>query len=120
MLLSEAIEEFDRHMGVEKNLSDKTRKGYMSDLRQYREFIEKAGSTWDRIDGIPVDQMLIRSFLASLYRQKLKKVTISRKMAAIRSFYRYLLREGKVRFNPAEALQTPRRETYIPEVLSVD
>ena len=120
MLISEAIEEFDRHMGVEKNLSDQTRKGYMSDLRQYREFIEKAGSTGDRIDGIPVDQMLIRSFLASLYRQKLKKVTISRKMAAIRSFYRYLLLEGKVRFNPAEALQTPRRETYIPEVLSVD
>ena len=64
--------------------------------------------------------MLIRSFLASLYREKLRKVTISRKVAALRSFYRYLLREGKVRFNPAELLQLPRCEKYIPVVLSVD
>ena len=64
--------------------------------------------------------MVIRSFLASLYREKLRKVTISRKVAALRSFYRYLLREGKVRFNPAELVQLPRCEKYIPVVLSVD
>ncbi len=64
--------------------------------------------------------MVIRSFLASLYREKLRKVTISRKVAALRSFYRYLLREGKVRFNPAELMQLPRCEKYIPVVLSVD
>jgi integrase/recombinase XerC len=133
MLLSEAIQAFDRHMAIEKNLSDQTRKGYMSDLRQYQAFIERddasgggidriaeGGTAGERLDGIPVDQMLIRSFLASLYRVKLRKVTISRKMAALRSFYRYLLREGKVRFNPAELLQTPRCEKYIPVVLSVD
>ncbi|MDP1989833.1 MAG: tyrosine recombinase XerC, partial [Syntrophales bacterium] len=45
---------------------------------------------------------------------------VSRKVAALRSFYRYLLREGKVRFNPAELLQLPRCEKYIPVVLSVD
>jgi integrase/recombinase XerC len=64
--------------------------------------------------------MVIRSFLASLYKEKLQKVTVSRKVAALRSFYRYLLREGKVRFNPAELLQLPRCEKYIPVVLSVD
>ena len=63
---------------------------------------------------------MIRSFLASLYKEKLRKVTVSRKVAALRSFYRYLLREGKVRFNPAELLQLPRCEKYIPVVLSVD
>jgi len=146
MLLNEAIQEFDRHMAVEKNLSEQTRRGYISDLRQYREFLEKenasrqgidnipaegspgegmvginaGGASGGGIDAIPVDPMPIRSFLASLYRRKLRKVTISRKMAAIRSFYRYLLREGKVRFNPAELLQTPRCENYIPAVLSVD
>ena len=51
--------------------------------------------------------MVIRSFLASLYREKLRKVTVSRKVAALRSFYRYLLREGKVRFNPAELRAAP-------------
>ena len=64
--------------------------------------------------------MVIRSFLASLYKENLRKVTVSRKVAALRSFYRYLLREGKVRFNPAELLQLPRCEKYIPVVLSAD
>jgi integrase/recombinase XerC len=124
MLLKQAIQEFDRHMTVEKNLSDHTRKSYISDLRQYQVFLEmegvSEGVSGEGGDGIPADQMLIRSFLASLYQEKLRKVTISRKMAALRSFYRYLLREGKVRFNPAELLQMPRCEKYIPVVLSVD
>jgi integrase/recombinase XerC len=124
MLLKQAIQEFDRHMTVEKNLSDHTRKSYISDLRHYQVFLEmegvSEGVSGEGGDGIPADQMLIRSFLASLYQEKLRKVTISRKMAALRSFYRYLLREGKVRFNPAELLQMPRCEKYIPVVLSVD
>ncbi len=69
---------------------------------------------------VPTDQMAIRSFLATFYRQKRRKVTISRKVAALRSFYRYLLREGKVRFNPAELVELPRCEKHIPVVLSVD
>lgn len=118
--LQQAIAAFDRHMAVEKNLSDLTRKGYLADLRQYEAFLAREASPGATADGIPVEQTLIRAFLADLYRKKLRKVTISRKMAALRSFYRYLLREGKVRFNPAELVQTPRSEKYIPVVLSVD
>ncbi len=70
--------------------------------------------------AIPTDPLVIRSFLASLYREKLRKVTISRKVAALRSFYRYLLREGVVAVNPAELVQLPRCEKYIPVVLSAD
>jgi integrase/recombinase XerC len=120
MLLEHAITEFDRHMAVERNLSDRTRKSYLSDLRQYKTFLEMQPVSAGNEGAIPIDQIVIRSFLASLYRGKLRKVTISRKVAALRSFYRYLLREGKVRFNPAELLQLPRSEKYIPVVLSVD
>jgi len=120
MILEQAIQEFDRHMSVERNLSDQTRRGYLSDLRQYRVFLESRGESAEGGDGIPTDPMLIRSFLASLYKENLRKVTVSRKVAALRSFYRYLLREGKVRFNPAALLQLPRCEKYIPVVLSVD
>ncbi len=120
MILEQAIQEFDRHMSVERNLSDQTRRGYLSDLRQYRAFLESRGEPAEGGDGIPTDPMVIRSFLASLYKENLRKVTISRKVAALRSFYRYLLREGKVRFNPAELLQLPRCEKYIPVVLSAD
>jgi integrase/recombinase XerC len=120
MLLEHAITEFDRHMAVERNLSDRTRKSYLSDLRQYKAFLEMQSVSAGDEGAIPIDQIVIRSFLASLYRGKLRKVTISRKVAALRSFYRYLLREGKVRFNPAELVQLPRCEKYIPVVLSVD
>lgn len=120
MVLDQAIEEFDRHMTVERNLSDQTRRSYLCDLSQYQAFLERQGESEERGDGIPTDPMLIRAFLASLYREKLRKATISRKVAALRSFYRYLLREGKVRFNPAELVQSPRCEKYIPVVLSAD
>ena len=120
MILEQAIEEFDRHMAIERNLSDQTRRSYLSDLRQYRAFLERRDKSAEEGGGIPTDPMVIRSFLASLYKEKLRKVTVSRKVAALRSFYRYLLREGKVRFNPAELLQLPRCEKYIPVVLSVD
>ena len=120
MLLEQAIREFDRHMTFERNLSDRTRKSYLSDLEQYRSFIEKQPAAGDDAGDVPTDSMVIRSFLASLYRGKLRKVTISRKVAALRSFYRFLLREGRVRFNPADLVQLPRCEKYIPVVLSVD
>ncbi len=118
--LEQAIKEFDRHMTVERNLSDRTRKSYLSDLGQYRTFLENHASPVPEEDAIPADQMVIRSFLASFYRAKCRKVTISRKVASLRSFYRYLLREGKVRFNPAELVELPRCEKHIPVVLSVD
>jgi integrase/recombinase XerC len=120
MLLKRAIEEFDRHMAVERNLSDQTRRNYLSDLRQYLAFVESRLGAAEMGEAIPTDPLLIRFFLASLYREKLQKSSVSRKVAALRSFYRYLLREGKVRFNPAELLQLPRCEQYVPVVLSAD
>jgi integrase/recombinase XerC len=123
-ILEQAIGEFDRHMKVERNLSEHTRYGYLTDLKQFQTFLEgtdlKSVPSSGVEEAIPIDPLVIRSFLASLYRGKYRKVTISRKVAALRSFYRYLHREGKVAVNPAELVQLPRCEKYIPVVLSVD
>jgi integrase/recombinase XerC len=123
-LLEQAIGEFGRYMKVERNLSSHTREGYLTDLKQFRAFLEgtdlKSVPSGGVEGAIPTDPLVIRSFLASLYREKLRKVTISRKVAALRSFYRYLLREGVVAVNPAELVQLPRCEKYIPVVLSAD
>ena len=126
-LLEQAIDGFGRHLQVERNLSVHTRAAYLNDLEQFRAFLagtESARGT-DSIPApfggeIPTDPLVIRAFLASLYREKLRKVTVSRKVAALRSFYRYLLREGMVAVNPAELVQLPRCEKYIPVVLSAD
>jgi integrase/recombinase XerC len=119
-LLEQAIDGFGRYMKVEKNLSLHTREGYLTDLKQFRAFLETPEVSGGVEGALPTDPLVIRSFLASLYREKFRKVTISRKIAALRSFYRYLLREGVVAVNPAELVQLPRCEKYIPVVLSVD
>jgi integrase/recombinase XerC len=119
-ILEQAIGEFDRHMKIERNLSDHTRDGYLTDLKQFQTFLETREISGGAEEAIPVDPLVIRSFLASLYRGNCRKVTVSRKVAALRSFYRYLHREGKVSVNPAELVQLPRCEKYIPVVLSAD
>ncbi len=116
-LLEQAISGFGRHLRVERNLSAHTKTAYLTDLEQFRAFV---AGTESSAEAIPTDPLVIRAFLASLHREKLRKVTISRKVAALRSFYRYLLREGTAAVNPAELIQLPRCEKYVPVVLSAD
>lgn len=113
--MEKAIRDFENHMEVVRNLSPHTRRNYSADLRQFREFLKSTGK-----DGIDIDHMVIRAFLGSLYRRKVKKVTISRKIAALRAFFKYLLREGRVKNNPAEMVQAPQADKYLPTFLPVD
>ncbi|MBW2544327.1 MAG: tyrosine recombinase XerC [Deltaproteobacteria bacterium] len=114
--MENAVRDFGIHIEIEKNLSYHTRRNYLSDLRQFREFLLENGV--DRPSD--VDQMVIRAFLASLYRGKIKKVTVSRKVASLRAFFKFLLREGKVRYNPAQMVQAPKADKYLPSFLSID
>ncbi len=121
--MENAIRDFGTHIDVERNLSPHTKRNYLNDLRQFQDFllsnnisVKKKGN--ERL--VHIDQMTIRAFLAYLYRQKVKKVTISRKIASLRAFFKYLLREGKVKNNPAEMVQLPKIDKYLPTFLSVD
>lgn len=124
MEMNKAIRDFDRYMEVEKNLSPHTRTNYLTDLKQFQAFLKghffagkkEAGD----VDLSHVDQTVVRAFMGLLYRGEVKKVTIGRKIAAIRSLFKYLLREGRISVNPTDGIQTPRPEKYIPVVLSVD
>ncbi len=121
--MENAIRDFGTHIEVERNLSPHTKRNYLSDLWQFQDFllsnnisVKRKGN--DRL--VHIDQMTIRAFLAYLYRQKVKKVTISRKIASLRAFFKYLLREGRVKNNPAEMVQLPKIDKYLPTFLSVD
>lgn len=135
--MEKAIEDFARHMEMERNLSPHTRKNYLTDLRQFKGFLDTNRITAEKAcldagnaspdagrdgndDFIHIDHVVIRAFLGSLYRAKVKKVTIARKVAALRSFFKYLLREEKIKVNPAVLVQAPPSEKYIPAFLSVD
>lgn len=114
--MESAVEAFGAHLEIERNLSYHTKRNYLADLKQFQGFLSKRGIK--KTDAI--DQMAIRAFLAVLYRKKIKKVTMSRKVASLRAFFRFLLREGKIKYNPAEMIQAPKADKYLPTFLSID
>jgi integrase/recombinase XerC len=118
-----AIRAFRNHIEIERNLSPHTKRSYVNDVQQFQQFLLRNGISV-RKEGkdkrIDVDQMTIRAFLAFIYRKNIKKVTISRKIASLRAFFKYLLREGSVKNNPAELIQAPKVDKYLPTFLSVD
>jgi len=111
-----AIRDFGIHMEVERNLSHHTIRSYLSDLSQFKVYLLENGV--DRL--CDVDQMTVRTFLASLYRGRVKKATISRKVASIRAFFQFLVRAGIIRYNPAQMVQAPKGDTYLPSFLNID
>jgi integrase/recombinase XerC len=103
---------FLRHLDRERNASEHTRRAYRKDLEQ---FAAHAQAQLGR-EAAPrdVDHLLIRSFLARLHQRGLKKTSSARKLAALRTFFRFLCREGVLEKNPARALLSPRTERRIP------
>jgi integrase/recombinase XerC len=108
----EEIAAFVRHLDRERNASVHTRRAYRKDLEQFDAHanaqLGRAAAPGD------VDHLLIRSFLARLHEKGLKKTSAARKLAALRTFFRYLCREGLLEKNPARALLSPRTERRIP------
>jgi integrase/recombinase XerC len=94
-----------------RGLSPHTVANYGSDLVQFSVFLEESVGT-ARVGD--VDVLAIRSFLAHLHAQGTARASIARKLAAIRTFFRYLAREGKITKNPARLVSTPRLDRKIP------
>ena len=115
--MEEEITAFTRYLATERNVSPHTLDAYRVDLRQFREFVTKERGA-DASAAI-VDHLLIRRYLALLHKD-CRKSTIGRKLAAIRAFFRYLIREGRSEKNPAELVSTPKKEKRLPFHLNID
>src|SRR5512136_2149418 len=122
--MDKAIDAFGLHLATERNLSPHTLRSYLADVRQFRQYLEENSlvplDALERGRLVAIDHVAVRSFLSSLYRRKVRKVTIVRKIASLRAFFNYLLREGRVRVNPAEMVQAPKAEKYLPTFLPVE
>ncbi|HEY5498018.1 MAG TPA: tyrosine recombinase XerC [Syntrophales bacterium] len=121
--LEDAIKAFGFHLEMERNLSPQTCRGYISDLRDFSCFME--GQQFDGISREKkrledFDQLHLRMYLANLYKRRLQKASIARKLAAMNTFFRYLIREGSIRVNPLAGVSAPRKDLLIPRHLSVD
>jgi integrase/recombinase XerC len=105
--------DFITYLKNEKNVSPHTARSYLSDLEQLFDFLGE-------MDLIKVDHQTLRQFIAHLMKLKKGKSSIARKLSAIRTFFKYLNREGILSTNPARLVATPRREKRLPAVLTAD
>lgn len=113
--MDKEIADFLGYLRHEKNASAHTVAAYARDLGQAAAYLKDREVRWDRAGSV-----VLRGFLAGLHEKKLKKSTIGRKLAALRSFYDYHVRTKRIASNPAKALATPRQERRVPSFLSED
>ncbi len=115
-----ALADFLRHLALEKNASEHTIKSYREDLTQLLEFVKgrhPEGST----PGLPdLTARLLRAYLAWLHQEGYAKTTVARRVAAVRSWCRFLRRQGALDANPAEGLRAPRQDKRLPHFLNQD
>ncbi len=118
-MFNESLELFFQHLKFERNMSPHTLRNYASDLDQFRGFLLKI----EKRDDIPVEQidrLTIREWMASLDAGGSRKTTRARKLASLRTFFQFLVREGRLETNPAKLVATPRIDRKLPKHLSVE
>jgi integrase/recombinase XerC len=115
--MERALADYLRHLAIEKNASAYTVKSYREDLTQALSFFhERLGSP----DATPdrITTRLLRAHLAWLHEQGYAKTTIARRVAAVRSWLRFLCRRGLLSVNPAEGLRGPKQDKKLPHFLT--
>jgi integrase/recombinase XerC len=111
-----AVGSFLEHLSVERGASAHTLRSYTADLTEFSRFLADEG-----IAGLPAaDTRAVRAYLAGLHRRRLSKATIARKLAAVRSCFRFLVRRGRLETNPARGVRSPRLGRRLPAFLSLD
>src|SRR5436309_804413 len=112
-----AVAEFLRHLALEKNASAHTVKSYREDLTQALDFFRGRLPEGQPLALAQLSPRLFRSYLAWLQEQGYAKSTVARRLAALRSWCRYLRRQGQIASNPADGLRGPRQDKKLPHFL---
>ena len=117
--MTNEIGDFLNYLTYERNVSPHTVTAYRNDLESFISFLCNSYLTIgrDQLDLRRVDNLTIRAYLAHLARQKLSRASVARQLSALRTFFKFLMREEVVTSNPARTVATPKREKYLPAVL---
>src|SRR5260370_9224532 len=116
--MKEAIAKYLEYLQSVTNSSPHTILNYRRDLEQFLAYLSPPGSRPPALTG--VTHHMIREFVAHLHDHGLAKSSIARKLAALRSFFKYCVREGRLKENPARLVPTPKLPKRIPSVLSAE
>lgn len=118
LAIKQAIEKYLQYLRYERNASPETIRKYGTDLGQFLEYLSPSGESPPALAD--VDHRLIREFVAHLHDQHLEKTSIARKLAALRSFFKFCVREREIPQNPARLISTPKLPRRVPAVLSME
>ena len=116
--MAQPVALFLAHLEFEKGYSLATLEAYQRDIAQFGAFIEGLGASLATPEG--VEKRHVQRFLAELHRLGVKKTSVGRKLSALRSFFRFCLRLGKVTSLPTEGIGNPKTEKRHPVFLNVD
>jgi len=111
-----AIDRFLQYLRVERNASDLTVKSYREDLTALLEYLAQDSQPAPQPETITTVEL--RGYVAALHEASYAKTTIARRLASLRSFFRFGQREGWTKTNPAKALRNPRKSRSLPHFLS--
>src|SRR5712692_4301101 len=116
--MKDAIAKYLQYLQSVKNSSPHTVLNYRKDLEQFLAYLSPPGVRPPALTG--VTHPMIREFVAHLHDHGLQKSSIARKLATLRSFFKYCVREGRLKENPARLVPTPKLPKRIPSVLSAE
>ncbi len=116
--MNAAIQKYLEYLRSVRNSSSHTLINYASDLEQFVEYLSPPDTQTPALET--VNHHVIREYVAHLHQDGLEKSSIARKLAALRSFFKYCVREGSLNENPARLVQTPKLPKRIPSVLSAE
>lgn len=124
--LKDLIRSFIESLSYEKGYSRNTCRAYLHDLEEFTTFLherrileEKNKENFEKFRVDQVDRLLIRGYLGFLHKKN-KKSTIARKLSAVRSFFKYLIKHGVILDNPLDLILTPKQKKMVPTYLPVD
>ena len=105
------IDKFLRYLEIEKNSSPHTLVNYRLDLEEFAGFVKG-------IDVEKIDYLLVRKYLAHLKEKNLTARSVARKLSALRSLFRFLIKEGFLKLNPTAAIHSPKQDKFLPKFLT--
>src|SRR5687767_12729288 len=121
--MEQLLAQFLEHLRYERNVSEHTLRNYASDLNQFLDHLSPAHPPTGKrtpVDIAHVDHITIREWLSTLHSAHKKKSSVARKLAALRTFFQFAVREGLLELNPAKLVSTPRLEKKLPQHLSIE
>lgn len=115
------IEKYLKYLHIERNASNHTVVSYKTDLNAFLQFIASTEHiSTEKVNVAIITRLTIRLWLGELSEQGMAKSTIARKVAAIRSFFKYCFKRGHIEKNPAHLLIVPKKEHSLPKTATIE